>query len=127
MAKSLSTTTLSLRFMQNAQRKNQIKETQLEKAAIKDEGEWEISKDVRDSWASSSASTQVSGFIINSSLTHAIPRQSVSYEASYLPFLFASGSEAKLPVKGRRVFKKGHEVETASRGPFNSPPLALNR
>jgi hypothetical protein len=52
MSKTLSTGTLSLRFMQNASRAKQLKEVELEKAAVKDDAEWEIAnaKEVRESW-----------------------------------------------------------------------------
>jgi hypothetical protein len=52
--KTLSTSTLSLRFMQNAQRAKQQKEVELEKAHVEDDGQWEIAKEVRDSWGPAS-------------------------------------------------------------------------
>jgi len=48
--KSLSTSTLSLRFMQNAHRAKQMKEVELDRAEVKDDGKWEVSQVVRDSW-----------------------------------------------------------------------------
>ena len=55
--KSLSTSTLSLRFMQNAQRAKQMKEVELDRAEVKDDGEWEVSQVVRDSWGLSKDTT----------------------------------------------------------------------
>jgi hypothetical protein len=49
-SKSLSTGTLSLRFMQNAHRAKQLKEVELDRAEVKDDGMWEVSQAVRDSW-----------------------------------------------------------------------------
>ncbi|KIK63549.1 hypothetical protein GYMLUDRAFT_71690 [Collybiopsis luxurians FD-317 M1] len=98
--KKLSNGTLSLRFMQNAQRAKQLKEVELEKAHVEDDGQWEIAKEIRDSWGPPAESDST-----------------VSYEQSYLPFLFpslpASGSTSVSPLpKGRRVFKRGKEIKT---------------
>lgn len=49
-SKSLSTSTLSLRFMQNAHRAKQLKEVELDRAEVKDDEKWEVSQAVRDSW-----------------------------------------------------------------------------
>ena len=49
--KKLSNGTLSLRFMQNAQRaKQQEQSAEAEHAKVHDDGAWEISKDIRDAW-----------------------------------------------------------------------------
>lgn len=56
--KTLSTGTLSLKFMQNAHRAKQLKEVELDKARVKDEGEWEVAKEVRDAWGLGGSSTQ---------------------------------------------------------------------
>ncbi|KAJ7271172.1 hypothetical protein C8J57DRAFT_1320956 [Mycena rebaudengoi] len=96
-AKTLSTSTLSLKFMQNAHRARNLKEVQLERAEVKDDGEWEVAQEVRDAWGPETT-------------------QSVSYEASYIPFLFASDTDAGASTsagpsaKGRRAFKRGREV-----------------
>jgi hypothetical protein len=45
--KTLSTGTLSLRFMRNAQQNKQV---QLDKAEVADDGAWEVPKVVRDAW-----------------------------------------------------------------------------
>ncbi|KAJ7896943.1 hypothetical protein B0H13DRAFT_2275928 [Mycena leptocephala] len=97
-AKTLSTSTLSLKFMQNAHRAKNLAEVQLERAEVKDDGEWEVAKEIRDAWGPET--TQV---------------QSVSYEASYLPFLFTSDTSdldatPAANLKGRRAFKRGREV-----------------
>ncbi|KDR78296.1 hypothetical protein GALMADRAFT_64883 [Galerina marginata CBS 339.88] len=104
-SKSLNTSTLSLRFMQNAQRANQQKEVELDRAEVKDDGKWEISQAVRDSWGLSKETQSESSDV---------------HEASYLPFIFstkravASDFDADATVRtvaGRRVFnKKGEEV-----------------
>ena len=49
-SKTLSTSTLSLRFMQNAHRAKQLKEVELDRAEVKDDEKWEVSQVVRDSW-----------------------------------------------------------------------------
>ncbi|KAJ6465695.1 hypothetical protein C8R45DRAFT_1106743 [Mycena sanguinolenta] len=95
-AKTLSTSTLSLKFMQNAHRAKNLAEVQLDRAEVKDDGEWEVAQEIRDAWGLETT-------------------QSVSYEASYLPFLFASdasGSNAPpaANLRGRRAFKRGREV-----------------
>lgn len=48
--KTLSTGTLSLKFMQNAQRAKQQQQVELERAAVKDEAEWEVPLAVRQAW-----------------------------------------------------------------------------
>ncbi|KAJ7161141.1 hypothetical protein C8R46DRAFT_1106598 [Mycena filopes] len=99
-AKTLSTGTLSLKFMQNAHRAKNLAAVQLERAAVKDDAEWEVAKEVREAWG-----PETVGVV-----------QAVSYEASYLPFLFSAeeGDDADVgagaPMKGRRAFKRGREV-----------------
>ncbi|KAJ7735962.1 hypothetical protein B0H16DRAFT_125744 [Mycena metata] len=107
-AKTLSTSTLSLKFMQNAHRAKNIAEVQLERAEVKDDGEWEVAKEIRDAWGPETT-------------------QSVSYEASYLPFLFSSdASDAHaIPatnLKGRRAFKRGMEVADEYQFSAPAPP-----
>lgn len=48
--KNLSTSTLSLRFMQNAYRAKQLAQVEAEQARVKDEAEWEVSKEVKEAW-----------------------------------------------------------------------------
>ena len=50
MSKTLSNGVLSLRFMQNAQRAKQLKEVELQRAEVIDEGRWEVSRAVREAW-----------------------------------------------------------------------------
>lgn len=112
--KSLSTSTLSLRFMQNAHRAKQLKEVELDRAEVKDDGKWEVSQVVRDSWGLSKGS----------------PQSADVHEESYLPFLFAgkSGEDREIDgvftkATGRRIFnKKGEEVSTTA--PEPEPPVA---
>ncbi|KAF8999879.1 hypothetical protein BDQ17DRAFT_1282530 [Cyathus striatus] len=105
--KVLSTGTLNLRFMQNANRLKQLEEVELDRAKLEDDGQWEVPKELKEAWGISST--------VGSTET-------VTYESSYLPFLFPStpeqpsgmvepsSSNASLP-KGRRAFdKKGREI-----------------
>lgn len=55
--KTLSTGTLSLRFMQNAHRAKQLAEVEAEQAQVKDEAEWEVAKEVREAWGIGSGSS----------------------------------------------------------------------
>ncbi|KAF8188877.1 hypothetical protein K438DRAFT_1593694 [Mycena galopus ATCC 62051] len=110
-AKTLSTSTLSLKFMQNAHRAKNLTEVQLERAEVKDDGEWEVAKEIRDTWGPETA-------------------QSVSYEASYLPFLFTSDASGSVSspdaanLKGRRAFKRGREVsDEVNQIPSLPPPF----
>lgn len=61
--KQLSNGTLSLRFMQNAQRKQKLEEVELTKAEVKDAEEWSIPKHIQDSWKQSTES------LVSSSVT----------------------------------------------------------
>ncbi|KAF9552305.1 hypothetical protein CPC08DRAFT_738194 [Agrocybe pediades] len=111
--KTLSTSTLSLKFMQNAQRAKQLKEVELERAEVKDDGKWEVSQVVRQSWETRQAQ----------------PETSKIYEESYMPFLFSSNNgasddddtNAKAPARtavGRRTFnKKGQEMSLKVKQP----------
>ncbi|KDQ23986.1 hypothetical protein PLEOSDRAFT_1114188 [Pleurotus ostreatus PC15] len=107
--KGLSKGTLSLRFMQNSQRTSKS-QVELDKAEVKDDGEWEVGQDVRETWG---VGQSESG-------------PQITYEASYLPFVFRSqsppnaentktelGTEADVVLpKGRRRFKLGLEVQS---------------
>ena len=53
-SKTLSTGTLSLRFMQNASRAKQLKEVELDRAEVHDDGKWEIGQAAKDVWGPSS-------------------------------------------------------------------------
>ncbi|KAJ7153399.1 hypothetical protein C8R43DRAFT_836287, partial [Mycena crocata] len=108
-AKKLSTSTLSLKFMQNAHRAKNLAEVQLDKAEVRDDGEWEVAQEVRDAWGVGSETSQ-----------------SVSYEASYLPFLFAPENstpnvDTTTKLKGRRAFKRGREVADEVPIPSTAP------
>lgn len=41
--------------MQNANRAKQLKEVELDRAEVKDDGKWEVSQQIRDSWGVSKA------------------------------------------------------------------------
>ncbi|KDQ55991.1 hypothetical protein JAAARDRAFT_133154 [Jaapia argillacea MUCL 33604] len=109
--KALSNGTLSLRFMQNAQRAKHLAQVEIEQAQVKDESEWEVSREVKEAWEIGSSSQ------LGPDVTH---------EPSYIPFLFPSPSDgtASSPIqsapvsgqapakpKGRRSFNaRGQEV-----------------
>ncbi|XP_006455738.1 hypothetical protein AGABI2DRAFT_195121 [Agaricus bisporus var. bisporus H97] len=100
MSKTLSTGTLSLRFMQNAHRRQQLTQVELERAEVKDESKWEVGQEIKDAWG------------IGKEIQK---HDSVEYESSYLPFLFPSEHEdvsdgSQRPL-GRRMFnKKGEDI-----------------
>lgn len=54
--KTLSKGTLGLRFMQNAQRAKQQAAVDFERAKVKDDAEWEVSKEIREAWGLASRS-----------------------------------------------------------------------
>ncbi|TFK92150.1 hypothetical protein K466DRAFT_595475 [Polyporus arcularius HHB13444] len=104
--KTLSNGTMSLRFMQNAQRAKLQAQVEAEQAKVKDDAEWSVSQEVRDAW----------GMKQSSSL-----RDEVQHETSYVPFIFqADGGEASSSAtpssstptfRGRRTFNaRGQEV-----------------
>ncbi|KAF7977200.1 hypothetical protein HWV62_4453 [Athelia sp. TMB] len=99
--KGLSTGTLSLKFMQNAHRAKQLAQVELEQAEVKDEAEWQVSKEVREAWGVASGSGSQA------------KATDVVYEASYIPFLFDREDDGDVEKpRGRRVFgKHGKEVE----------------
>ncbi|KAF8625345.1 hypothetical protein AX17_006887 [Amanita inopinata Kibby_2008] len=108
--KNLSTSTLSLRFMQNAQRAKFMKEVELEKAEVQDDAQWEVGREVREAWG------LVSGQEASQSVTH---------EGSYLPFLFSESSESTDITldrpKGRRTFTKEGEEKPTEKGEPEEP------
>lgn len=55
--KKLSNGTLSLRFMQNAQRSQNLKLVELTKAEVKDAEEWAVPQEIQDSWRKSTTSS----------------------------------------------------------------------
>ncbi|KAI0772429.1 hypothetical protein BD413DRAFT_545370 [Trametes elegans] len=104
--KTLSNGTLSLRFMQNAQRAKLQAQVELEQAKIKDDAEWSVPQEVRDAWGIGQSSSSSNDAI---------------HEASYVPFIFqseaaeASSSSTQLEerpkLRGRRTFNaRGEEV-----------------
>lgn len=58
--RTLSSGTLGLRFMQNAQRAKQSTEEQSAKAQVKDDAEWEIPKEIKAGWIAPTESTYAS-------------------------------------------------------------------
>lgn len=88
--KSLSTTTLALRFMKNgAHRHAEQQNVELQQAHVKDDAEWEVSEEVKRAWEVVHGGDK--------------DRTHVTYEHSYLPFLFPSLSDAQNGKMG------GHE------------------
>ena len=63
-SKSLSNSTLSLRFMQNAQRARQQAAADAERAKVKDEAEWEVSREIRESWGLAASSKATNRCVI---------------------------------------------------------------
>ena len=55
MSKTLSNGTLSLRFMQNAQRAKGNSGVKPDKATLVDDAEWYVPQNARDAWTSASA------------------------------------------------------------------------
>lgn len=55
MSKSLSNGTLSLRFMQNAQRAKDNSEVKPNQATIADDAEWHVPQNVWNAWTSAGA------------------------------------------------------------------------
>ncbi|KAF8623768.1 hypothetical protein AX15_006210 [Amanita polypyramis BW_CC] len=111
--KTLSTSTLSLRFMQNAQRAKSMKEVELEKAEIHDDARWEVEQEVRDAWGL---------------LSERDDSQIITHEASYLPFLFSDSADASTELgpissmpRGRRRFDNTVE-EKPIKKQEESPP-----
>jgi len=111
--KAISNSTLSLRFMQNAQRARLQAQVEAEQAKIRDDAEWSVSQDVRDAWGIDPSSSSTSGLKQKKT-------QSVTYEASYVPFIFDeeekeegeddTGAPSAL-VRGRRSFnERGQEI-----------------
>jgi len=112
MSKSLSNGTLSLRFMQNALRRQNLPEVELERAEIKDEAKWEVGQDIKDAWGTGSKQsrcvcvfTELGTFVFQWTYS-----DSVAHESSYLPFIFSSEREditnSTSKPRGRRTFNK---------------------
>ncbi|KAI6113594.1 hypothetical protein EDD16DRAFT_1834398 [Pisolithus croceorrhizus] len=126
--KSLSTTTLALRFMKHGvHRQAEQQRVELEQARVKDDAEWEVSEEVRRAWEVVHGGDE--------------DRKHVTYEQSYLPFLFPSLSDGQigkggdetrdigtqntvsLLPRGRRTFDKhGREDVTTA-----DPPTATTK
>ncbi|KAF9228145.1 hypothetical protein BS17DRAFT_692576 [Gyrodon lividus] len=108
--KTLSSGTLNLKFMQNARRTQQLPRVESEQAYVKDDAEWEVSAETREAWGLSAYRGEKA--------------RSVTYETSYLPFLFPSlhdtpaaadasslSPSSALRPRGRRIFnKRGEEI-----------------
>ncbi|KAF8590848.1 hypothetical protein K439DRAFT_1611763 [Ramaria rubella] len=135
----ISSNTLNLRFMQNAARANEEREAEAARAKIRTEEEWELAPHLRERWAVESRTDgqrRVSGNCVYSIFIMKL--DSVSYEQSYLPFLYpASSNDASAsataaqedgevnekPVirpKGRMTF--GKHVKAEAEEPESAPP-----
>ncbi|KAJ3527991.1 hypothetical protein NMY22_g9576 [Coprinellus aureogranulatus] len=113
--KTLSAGTLNLKFMQNVIRSQQIQAVELPRAQVKDDGEWEVSREVREAW----------GLLKKSGESSSQSKEVDVHEDSYLPFLFQADDEpsTSMGYKGRRQFgKNGKEVE-AKPAESDSQPL----
>ncbi|KAI6102984.1 hypothetical protein F5141DRAFT_1065552 [Pisolithus sp. B1] len=98
--KSLSTTTLALRFMKNgAHRQVEQQKVELEQAHVKDDAKWEVSEEVRRAWEVVHGGDE--------------DRKHVTYEQSYLPFLFPSLSDGQNGKVGghERKFHAGMKLD----------------
>ncbi|KAH7882052.1 hypothetical protein F5I97DRAFT_396595 [Phlebopus sp. FC_14] len=126
--KTLSTGTLNLRFMQNARRAAAQHDPGIDEARahVKDDAEWEVSEEVRRAWGLVSVAGRSSAYG-RGDREEEDEVKSVTYEASYLPFLFpslrgtsppsASSSSPARPStsqrapRGRRIFNKRGEEQ----------------
>lgn len=117
--KTLSTGTLNLRFMQNARRAQQLSgvDTELEKAHIKDEAEWEVAPDIRKAWGLVDGAPRGSNSDSNDDL----------YERSYMPFLFPSVSEMPGPAEGNGTSSSLGGVKPKGRRKFNKNGEELSK
>ncbi|TFY65302.1 hypothetical protein EVG20_g5642 [Dentipellis fragilis] len=128
MAGGISSTTLNLRFMQNAQRvaatPNTASTAAAEKAQAKDESQWEVSAELKEAWGIGSRARDSS-------------EPAVTHESSYLPFLWsandttdglpAAATGVNLPIKGRRTWdKRGREIMPEDDVP-EAPPADASR
>lgn len=117
--KTISKTTLGLRFMQMAEARKAAAaaagttartvggEDEVKRVEDEGDGHWEVSREVREAWGLVSGESS-SG--VPSSYT---PTTAVQHEPSYLPFLFPSedGAGTTRPPRGRRTWNKhGQEV-----------------
>ncbi|KAH9911481.1 uncharacterized protein BXZ73DRAFT_91871 [Epithele typhae] len=102
--KTLSNGTLSLRFMQNAQRAKLQSQVTAEQAKIKDDAEWSVSQELKDAWGIGQSSGSTDDTV---------------HEDSYVPFMSqaetSSGPSSSEPpskavLKGRRTFTPRGEV-----------------
>jgi hypothetical protein len=59
--KTLSTSTLSLRFMQNAHRAKNLAHIEADKMQVKDDAEWHVAEEVREAWGIAVSSSAKSG------------------------------------------------------------------
>ncbi|KAK2462777.1 hypothetical protein APHAL10511_005168 [Amanita phalloides] len=99
--KTLSTSTLSLRFMQNAHRAKFLKEVELERAEVYDDAQWDVGQEVREAWGLHSEQDE---------------SQRITHETSFLPFLFSDATTdldptLKLPTGRRKFTNAVEEVE----------------
>jgi hypothetical protein len=128
-SKFISTGTLSLRFMQNAHRAKQLKEVELDRAEVKDDGKWEVSQPeaVRDAWGLPRVRfINSSQFLIYCQLNF-LPRIKDVHESSYIPFIFSSTSSFEVDdsvpeapsrkITGRRTFNNKGEVSQSVKSP----------
>jgi hypothetical protein len=104
--------------MQNAHRRQQLEQVELERAEVKDESKWEIAQEIKDAWGIGKETLKECD-CVHSLIDRAVSlfprRDSVECESSYLPFLFPSehqdvAIDSRKPL-GRRLFnKKGEDI-----------------
>jgi hypothetical protein len=122
MTATISKGTLNLRFMQKVQREDPELEASSSEPVIKDESQWEVSREVKEMWGITSEPSS-SRYAVTPILKYGLPLYThdyssslVTHETSYLPFVLscndASGSSAQpAKLRGRRTWnKRGQEV-----------------
>jgi hypothetical protein len=129
--KTLSKGTLSLRFMQNAHRAQNVALVEADRAKVKDDAEWEVMPEVRAAWGPGTSSVFVSlCSLVELGVDLAfgfwgLCSAEVIHETSYIPFLFpdsTTDSVARGP-NGRRTFGNMEpETTQVSSFPLNHPP-----
>ncbi len=90
-----------------------MKEVELEKATVHDDAQWDVGQEVREAWGLLSVQdTSYVIALIPRTVVEPFPSQNITYETSYLPFLFSDMAEdanPKAPAMGRRKFTNGIE------------------
>ncbi|KAI1790553.1 hypothetical protein LXA43DRAFT_1062013 [Ganoderma leucocontextum] len=112
--KTLSNGTMSLRFMQNAQRAKLQAQVEAEQAKVRDDAEWSVSQEVRAAWGLGESSSK---------------QEDDVHESSYLPFIFQSdkgeGSSSAFQTDGRPAFRGRRTFNAKGREVVAEPPKPI--